>query len=336
MRSSTGEPSVRCFQGSTAGVHATTRELAADAVRDALASHEIAAGSSVTWIDITCPAEAEGQFLHEELGLHPLAIEDSLKGRQRPKLDRYPGYLFLVFYAARINLERNRVALNEVHLFLGHSFLVTVHAADVPEVGQVAAAWRRSPERLHESGAIAHALLDSLTDNYFPVAEHFGDRLEELEDRIFDGDGTPSMQDAIMLRNEMILFRRILTPERDVLSSLVRHDLLVLRPELVPYFQDVYDHLMRVTEEIDAFRDLLTGLMEVQASHASNRLNATMQTLTAWSIILMSMTVIAGVYGMNFAHMPELELRWGYFGALGAMGVIGAMLAMFFSRKGWI
>jgi magnesium transporter len=228
------------------------------------------------------------------------------------------------------------MALNEIHLFLSNNFLITVHDQEVPEVNQVVAAWTKDPERLRDSATIAYALLDAVTDNYFPVVEHFSDRLEALEESIFKNSPEASIHQAIVLRHEMIMLRRVLSPERDVLSSLVRRDLPFVRPELVPYFQDVHDHVLRVTEEIDAFRDLLTGLVEVQASNSSNRLNRTVQTLTAWSIILMTIAVIAGVYGMNFVVMPELEMPWGYYAALGLMLATGLALVTFFRRRGWL
>jgi magnesium transporter len=330
------DPRVRCYAAHEGGVQATERDDAVRLVRHAPRTLDSTASEALVWIDIRNPGEPEALMLREELALHHLAVEDCLRGRQRPKIDRYPGYFFIAFYATRINPERARMALNEIHLFLSNNFLITVHDKEVPEVSQVLAAWRKDPTRLSDSTAIAYALLDAVTDNYFPVVEHFSDRLEALEEDIFNNSPEASIQQAIVLRHEMIMLRRVLSPERDVLSSLVRRDLPFVRPELVPYFQDVHDHVLRVTEEIDAFRDLLTGLVEVQASNSSNRLNQTVQTLTAWSIILMTIAVIAGVYGMNFAVMPELEIPWGYYAALGLMLGTGLALVTFFRRRRWL
>lgn len=291
----------------------------------------------LVWIDVLDPGLDEADYLRDELGMHPLSVEDCLRGRQRPKVERYPGYFFLVFYATRINPQRERMALNELHLFLGTTFIITVHDQRLPEVQEVIVEWRHRPQSYRDSGAAAHALLDRVTDNYFPVMEHFSNRLEALEDHILTGSPSgSSMKHAIHLRQEMILLRRVLAPQRDVLSSLVRRDLPFLRPELVPYFADVEDHILRATEEIDSFRDLVTGLIEVNSSNASNQLNRTMQVLTSWSIILMSMGIIAGIYGMNFVLMPELELAWGYPGALAAMIGIGLVLLLVFRRKEWL
>jgi len=327
---------IRCFAARSNGVHVVSREEAVRLVQSAASRLPGSPLPDLVWIDIAGPTAAEGQFLREDLQMHPLAVEDCLRGRQRPKLDRYPGYFFLVFYSATLNPDRGRVALNEIHLFIGESVLVTVHDGKVPEIAKVAAAWRADRERLADTGAIAHELLDAITDHYFPVLEHFAERLEEVEESIFTGGDRSAIQRAVELRHEMLLFRRILSPERDVLNSLLRRELHFIRPDLILYFQDVHDHILRVIEEIDAFRELLNGLVEVHSSSLANQLNRTMQTLTAWSIILMSMAVVAGIYGMNFSVMPELHWRWGYYGALATMLGIGLALIVFFRRRSWL
>jgi magnesium transporter len=235
-----------------------------------------------------------------------------------------------------VNIERRRMALNEVHLFLGSSFLITVHDQEVPELLSVIEDWKSHPHGDGDSGTAAYALLDSIVDNYFPVTEHFSNRLEALEDEILMSAPSTTLHSAIHLRQEMILLRRVLAPERDVLSSLVRRDLPFVRPELVPYFADVHDHILRVTEEIDSFRDLISSLLEVQSSNAANQLNQTMRALAGWSIILMSMALIAGIYGMNFDFMPELHHRWGYWSALIVMATVGIALLAVFRRREWL
>lgn len=327
---------IRYFAARTTGVHVIPKDEAVAAIRSAPPTPASLESNDLFWIDIREPADDEAVFLRETLGLHPLAVEDCLRGRQRPKIDRYPGYYVVVFYAARLNPGRARMALNELQLVLGTNFIITVHDREIPEIDQVIATWRMDTDRLSDSGAAAHALFDAVIDGYFPILEHFSDRIDRLEDLIFADSPEPSLQQAILLRHEMVVLRRVLAPERDVLSSLVRRDLPFLRPELVPYFQDVHDHVLRVMEEIDALRELLTGLMEVQTSNASNRLNRTVQTLTAWSIILMTISAIAGIYGMNFLVMPELELAWGYYAVLGLMVVTGVVLLLFFRRRGWL
>jgi magnesium transporter len=291
---------------------------------------------ALVWIDVVNPGAGEGEFLREQLGFHPLAVEDCLRGRQRAKLDRFPGYLFMVMYAAAINPERSRVAFNELHIFVGRHFVVTVRDRGMREVRQTIARWRASPEVLPSSGALVHALIDTLVDDYFPIVDHFAERVGQLESELSGGNQHDLMTRTLELRRELLLFRKVVSPERDMLGTILRRELIFLSPELQPYFQDVRDHVFRITEEIDTLRDLLSTTVEAQMSIASNQLNEVLRMMTAWSIILMSMTLIAGVYGMNFVNMPELEWRWGYFAALALMLAIGGMLFQFFRRRRWI
>ncbi|HEX5724555.1 MAG TPA: magnesium/cobalt transporter CorA [Longimicrobiaceae bacterium] len=293
----------------------------------------------VVWIDVASPTETEAEFLRSKLGFHPLAVEDCVRGRQRPKLDRYPGYFFLVLYSAAINPERARMALHEVHIFLGRRYIVTVHDHRITEFSEVLARWRAAPASFRTVGAIAHAIMDAIVDDYFPVLDHFAERVEEVEAGVFRRDPAgdrAGMENILGLRRELTLFRKILGPERELLSSLLRRDLPFLSPELMPYFQDVYDHAMRAVEEIDTMRDLLSVAIEGHISLASNQLNEIMRVMAAWSIILMAMAWIAGIYGMNFTHMPELKWPLGYAWALGIMLSVGFALFMYFRRRGWI
>ncbi|HEX8245819.1 MAG TPA: magnesium/cobalt transporter CorA [Longimicrobium sp.] len=326
-----------CYADSGSGVHAVPRAegLALfDRCRNAKSADD--GEAPLVWIDIACPGPREETLLRDRLHFHPLAVEDCVRGRQRPKLDRYPGYYFLVLYAAAFNPQRERMALHEVHIFLGRRYLVTVHDHKVGEFGEVLARWRANPKAFHTVGALGHAIMDSIVDHYFPVVDHFADRVEEMEGRIFEGNDQGGLERLLNVRREMTLFRKVLGPERDLVSTLLRRDLPFLSADLLLYFQDVHDHLMRVVEELDTLRDLLTGAMEAQLSVVSNQLNITMRLMAAWSIILMAVAVVAGIYGMNFHFMPELGWRYGYAWAIGLMFVIGTGLYGYFRRKKWI
>jgi magnesium transporter len=327
---------IRAFAARENGVHGISDEEGARLIQAELASRNGGPPGPLVWIDVISPGEREAAFLREDVGFHPLAVEDCVRGRQRPKMDRYTDYLFLVLYAASINPERNRMALNELHVFLGERFIVTVHDYRVDEVGEIMARWRAAPRESMEVANLAYMLFDAIVDDYFPVIEHFADRAERFEASIFEQGETPGMEEILLLRQELVTFRRIVAPQREVLSALLRRDLPVLRPELLPYFQDVHDHIIRVTEEIDTLRELISALLDAQFSLSANRLNHTMRTMTAWSIILMSMGLIAGIYGMNFTWMPELKWRVGYFFALAFMAAIGTGLITFFRHRDWL
>lgn len=328
-----------CYAETRTGIHAIPLDegLALfDRCQEARSADDPSA--PLVWIDVACPGPAEEEFLRDRLRFHPLAVEDCVRGRQRPKLDRYPGYFFLVMYAAAVNPERERMALHEVHIFLGRRYIVTVHDHKVNEFGEVLARWRANPETFRTVGNLAHAIMDLIVDHYFPVADHFADRVEELEANAFERpmETQAGLEQLLAVRRELTIFRKVLGPQRDVMSTLLRRDLPFLSADLLLYFQDVHDHLMRVVEELDTLRDLLTGAMEAQLSAASNQLNVTMRVMAAWSIILMAITLVAGIYGMNFHLMPELTWRLGYAWALGLMVAIGLVLFAYFRRRGWI
>ncbi|HEV2131533.1 MAG TPA: magnesium transporter CorA family protein, partial [Longimicrobiaceae bacterium] len=234
---------IHTYAAAPTGVHVIPLEQAVAQVRRVTVpdtDEPPPAEPSPVWIDVTRPGEAETAFLRDQLGFHPLAVEDCLRGRQRPKLDRYPGYLFIVFYAAHINPERDRVALNEIHIFLGEHFVVTVRDESIREVAEVIARWRAHPEHFSDVGTLAHALLDDIVDDYFPVLDHFAERTEQVESSVFRDDAPGGMEQIFKVRRELVLFRRVVGPERDVLSLLLRRDLPFLRPEMLLYFQDVH------------------------------------------------------------------------------------------------
>jgi magnesium transporter len=329
------EPAIRVFSATGEVVQTIQRDRAAAIIAPQITG-TASESAPLVWVDVSNPGEADAAFLREELGLHPLAVEDCIRGRQRPKLDRYPAYLFLVIYAASVNQQRQRMALNELHIFLGERFLVTVHDHRIDEIGEIVRRWTDEPARIPSVGGLAHLLLDAVVDDYFPVLEHFAERAEKLEDIVFENSGPPPVSDILQLRQELVLFRKVVAPQREVLSTLLRRESPSLRPELLPYLQDVHDHTIRVTEEIDSLRELLSAILDAQRSFSTDRLNQTVRTMTAWSIILMSMTLIAGVYGMNFDRMPELAWPLGYPLAMLLMLLVGAGLVMFFRGRRWL
>jgi magnesium transporter len=341
----------RAFASSPDGVQALSAEDASGRIRrgsgPALVARDPETGNAtgpalsgtpaqgIVWIDIIRPTQADAVFLRDNLGFHPLTVEDCLYGKQTPKLERYPGYFFLVLYAARINAERNRPAFYELHCFLGANYIVTVRNESVREVRELMARWKSGPQHYPTVGHLAHGLADTIVDSYFPMIDHFGTRVAATETEVYERPGD-AMQHIMSLRRELLRFRGVVSPTRDVFSSLLRRDLPLLNPELTPYFQDVRDHAVHVTEEIDMLRDLLSTAVQAQFTVTSNQLNQTVRMMTAWSIILMSMALITGVYGMNFVHMPEVSWRYGYFGALVVMLTVGGSLVMFFRRRNWL
>ena len=303
----------------------------------------IAKPDEVLWLDLHGPSEHELQLLEREFGFHRLATEDVRRGLQRPKLDVYEGFLFVVMYSVSYREQRKarggRLHSEEVHIFVGRNYVVTVHQREVKELNEVIQRWEEHPEvpQTRNVGFLLYTICDTIVDNYFPVVDDIGGAVDSLEEKVFSKFSQQALSDAFALRKELLALRRFVGPERDVVNALMRRDLPLLGDETnAVYFADVYDHLIRVADTIDIYRDLLSGALEGYLSVTSNNLNQVMKVLTAASIILMSMSVISGIYGMNFRNMPELDWGFGYAWALGLMIVAAGILFIMFRRRDWL
>ncbi|MFN8590155.1 MAG: magnesium/cobalt transporter CorA [Thermomicrobiales bacterium] len=297
----------------------------------------IAARNEATlWVDVVDPTPEEIARIGEQFDFHPLALEDTARAGQRPKIDQYEGYQFIVFYGMTMELER--LVLHEVKIFIGKRYMVTFHDGSLPVIGETAERWRASVNKLGNRGIgfLLYSVLDALVDGYFPVIDEISESADTLEETIIL-QGQPALQAEILrLRRELLSIRRIAGPERDVMNVLVRRDPPVFSNKEVVYFQDVYDHLLRVTDSVDIYRDVLSSVLDANLSMVSYNLNIVVKRLTASSIILMSITLIAGIYGMNFVHMPELDWRYGYPFSLALMALVGTVEYNLFKRIDWL
>ncbi len=315
------------------------------------------------WLDIEAPTDEDVRLLREEFGFHPLAIEDATRAHERPKVDAYehavlqhplgpdedpppgqtngeePGrqaYYFIVFYEAEFDAAHDHVRAEAINMFVGSNYLVTVHQGPTHNVQSTLARWKAPDSPLGNTvGALVHAFLDAIVDDYFPLMDRVADRVEELEDTIFERFTEQAIQSIFGLKKDLLSMRRIVAPERDVLNVLLRRELPIFLPQDVAYMQDVYDHIVRVTDNIDTYRDLLSSALDSYLSIQSNYLNQIVKVLTIASIILMAASLVTGFYGMNFQHMPELSWGIGSLWALFLIVVITAGLAIYFKRKGW-
>jgi magnesium transporter len=247
------------------------------------------------------------------------------------------GYYFVVFYAAVFDPQEDHIRGNPVSLFIGANYLVTVHAGPVPHIGETMARWRAPKSPLgHRVGTLVHSLLDAMVDDYFPLMDQVADRVEELEDAIFTHFDEGSIETIFRLKKDLLGMRRIVAPERDVLNVLLRRQLPVFSPEDVAYLQDVYDHIVRVTDSIDTYRDLVSSALDSYLSLQGNRLNQIMKVLTVASIILMADALITGFYGQNFKFFPGLDVRIGSFWSLILIAATTLVLWLYFRRKKWL
>jgi magnesium transporter len=295
----------------------------------------------VLWLDIEEPTDADLDLLQRKFKFHLLAIEDVLHRNQRPKVDDYGTFVHVVIYAAEAE-PNDKTSLKEIDLYFSDHYLVAVHSEPISVLEEAVKRWQNNTEILHTGvAALLYAVLDSIIDSYFPVLDRLEDAIESVEGRIFvHARGGPAntgdIEELFRLRRELLLMRRVVAPARDVMSTLARHAFTHISEQISPYMQDLYDHVARTIDTLDTYRDLLTGAMDASLSVTSNRLNQVMKTMTAGSIILMTDSLIAGIYGMNFHNIPELSWTHGYAYALILMASVTAVLAYLFRRAWWL
>jgi magnesium transporter len=292
----------------------------------------------VIWLDIATPTAEDLDLLRDEFSVHPLALEDLEKRRQRAKIDTYADQQIVVSYEILpARSKESAFDLGELHVFAGPGYLVSVRWKDSPAIDNVSKRFRDRPDSVARTpGTLLYTILDAVVDGYFPLLDKLTDKIEELEERILAGGrATVTLRTVLALKRQLLELRRTISPERDVANALLRRDLPLVDDLSAPYFQDLYDHLIRVLDQLDLQRDLLASALEANLSVTSNNLNAIMKRLPAFTVILMVPTLIAGIYGMNFHFMPELSWSVGYPFALGLMLIAMVGAAIFFKRKDW-
>jgi magnesium transporter len=310
--------------------------LKEEAFDPARASDLIAEQGARVWLDIADPSNEELGLLQEEFSLHPLAVEDTRDRNQRPKVELYEGYFFIAMHAVWLD-EQDDLQDSEIHAFVGHRYLITLRYAPVFDLTEVLKRWDRQPELTHHGGGfLLYALLDEVVDGYLDVIDRLEDVADGIEDRVFSDEAAGDVQEDIFrAKRKVVEFRRLVIPLRKVID-LVQEQPGFVPGELAPYYRDVADHLIRSIEFADNIRDLLTTALEAQLAQVSNRLNVVMKQLTSWAAIILVPTLIAGIYGMNFRHMPDLLWRYGYAYALGLMVVSMYFLYRMFKKRDWL
>ena len=261
-------------------------------------------------------------------------MEDARHRRQRPKVEVYEKYFFLVMHSVR--LDEAELLDQEIHAFVGPSYLITLRYPPAFDLDPVLRRWERQQELTKEGGGfLLYALMDEIVDGYFDVVERFEDDSDDIEQQVFADNVPADVQERIFqLKKQVLQFRRLVMPLREVLD-LIQEEPRVTST-LAAYYRDVADHVIRTLEFIDNVRELLTSALEAHLSQASTRLNVVMKQLTAWASIILVPTLIAGIYGMNFRHMPELNWLLGYPFALGLMAASATALFVVFKRRGWL
>jgi len=296
--------------------------------------------ATVTWINIDGVHDSEvvGQ-LGAHFGVHPLILEDIMTTAQRPKMEDLGDYIYVVLRMLSWEKEKNGVFSEQVSLILGPNFVISFQESAGGDVfGPVRERIRTGKGRLRTQGPdyLAYALIDAIVDNYFLVLEKMGELVEVLEEELVTNPDQKTLHEMHALKREMIYVRRSVWPLREVISGLQRAESSLIKASTGIFLRDVYDHTIQVIDTVETYRDMLSGMLDIYLSSVSNRMNQVMKVLTIIATIFIPLTFIAGVYGMNFRWMPELEWRWGYFVIVGIMLAIGVTMLIIFRRKKWM
>ena len=290
------------------------------------------------WVDIQQPVKDEIEpLLEARFGFHELAAEDSLSANTLPKYDPFTKYDFLIFRAINIDLIEHGVQTSKLATFLNASYLFTIHNEALAPIDAV---FNRLPQdrRMIEEGVdfLLYSVLDGLVDLHFPLLTEMENIVDEIQHAIFTAPTQDLLHELLHLKRDLNTLRRYSLPQRELFNQISRGDARFIAREHLIYFRDLYDHMFRISESIDVERDLLGGTMEAYLSVIANRTNDVMKVLTVFSTIMLGVNLIAAVYGMNFAHMPELQWKYGYAFAGGLMLLVSGAMLFFFVKRGWI
>jgi magnesium transporter len=293
---------------------------------------------ATVWLDLRDPDHEDLAVLQQEFGLHPVAIEDALVDRERPKIDRYRTHLFLTAYSARLDSGSGELATSEIAAFILPRALITIRKDDGLDIGKVVDRWDASPDlAVHGVGYLLHGLLDYIVDGHFEAVQALDDEVEGLEDNLFS-QTTMDLQvqkRSFELRKSLVVLRRVVLPMREVLNTVMRRDMRHVDEDLMPYYQDVYDHVLRATEWTESLRDLVTTILETNLTIQGNRMNIITKQVTGWAAIIAVPTFITGFYGMNVPY-PGFSDHVGFIVALVIMLGSGVLLYLVFRRRDWI
>jgi magnesium transporter len=292
--------------------------------------------NKVVWVDLEQATIEDNKILADVFNFHPLAIEDCVNITHYPKIDVYDDYLFMIMHAFDFGSREKEISTLELNIFFGKNFVVTYHARPVKSVIQTKERCLKSPEELLGKGTdiLVYTLLDSLVDNFVPFLNSLDHRIDELEEEIFK-DSSDVLSEIITIRNDIINIRKIIRPQRNMINQLTRGSLPFIQKDNTIYFKDIYDQLFRISEQSDGFRDMVSGVLDTYLSFTSNKMNQIMKTLTIVMTIMLPLTLITGVYGMNFKFMPELDSPYGYFIVLAFMFVVAIALIFYMKQKKW-
>ena len=319
----------RCYRGGVL----TDEDFPLDEVSDHLAD-----ASAVVWVDLLAP-DLEGlQLVADELGLHRLAVEAAAQGRQRPKFDRYSGHGFLTAYSVHLDVDSGQLITGEIAAFITPRVLITVRRDEAFSIEGLLARWDDEADlTAFGVGALLHGLLDFVVDGHFEAVESLDDQIERLEDLLFDDRPHDQgvQRRSFELRKSLVRLRRVVLPMREVVNAMMRRDVGLVSEELMPYYQDVYDHVLRASEWTESLRDLVNTILETNLTIQGNRLNIITKKVTSWAAIIAVPTAITGFYGQNLPY-PGFAHRSGFLTSSILIVALSGLLYLTFKRKDWL
>jgi magnesium transporter len=294
---------------------------------------------TTSWINIDSVHQTDLiESLGKHFGIHPLVLEDIANTAQRPKMEDFGDYIFIVFKMLRLDPQTGNVLAEQVSLILGPNFVISFQELEGDVFDHVRERIRNAKGRIRRMKAdyLAYALIDAVTDNYFVVLESFSERMEGMESDLVSNPGPEILQEIHSLKREMIRLRKSVWPLRETLSQMERSESGLIAESTHIYLRDIYDHTIQTIDTVESLRDMISGMLDTYLSSVSNRMNEVMKVLTIIATIFIPITFIAGVYGMNFAFMPELGWRGSYFIVLGVMAAVAIAMLLYFRRKRWL
>jgi len=294
---------------------------------------------TVTWINIDGLHQVDIiEKLGKHFSLHPLILEDIVSTEQRPKMEDFEHYIFVITKMLFYDEKEGETKIEQVSLILGENFVISFQEREGDIFEPIRERIRKGKGRIRKMGAdyLAYALLDAVVDNYFLILEKLGERLEDLEDRVVSNPQPETSQEIHKLKREMIFLRKSVWPLREVINSLERGESPLIKKACRIFLRDVYDHTIQVIDTVETFRDMVSGMHDTYLSSISNRMNEVMKVLTIIATIFIPLTFIAGIYGMNFEFMPELKWHGAYFAIWGIIVIVAVIMMIFFKRKRWL
>jgi len=294
---------------------------------------------SVTWINIDGVHQVEViEKIGAHFGIHSLILEDIMHTVQRPKIEDFEDYIFVVVKMIYYDEKENEIKAEQVSIILGTNFVISFQEKEGDVFDHVRERIRRNKGRIRKMKPdyLAYALIDTIVDHYFIVLEKLGEKIEGMEEELVTNPTPETLQNIHTLKRELIFLRKSIWPLREVISVLERGESSLIDESTGIYLRDVYDHTIQVIDTVETFRDMVSGMLDIYLSSISNKMNEVMKVLTIIATIFIPLTFVAGLYGMNFKYIPELEWHWGYFAVLFLMVIIGFVMVLYFRNKKWL